>query len=186
MATLKIPKNYESMRVLLADDEPEHLDWLVDYLSAKGLKTTVVTTIKESVTAFEECLFRAYIIDLNIPLGGWSPSIAEPSPAYSDYHGLYALKLIRSQGNSGGRVLAYSAHYNDQIVKEIRRLYCKYVVKGRPLDLKTEIDRLLKVDPKKTEIRKKQAKVVRTGKGVTVRSRKKKPKRSSGPRASRI
>ena len=148
MATLRIPKSYDPTRVLLADDEPEHLDWLVDYLSVKGLKTTIVTTIGESVKAFEEVLFRAYIVDLNIPFGGWVPSIPQPSPTYSEYHGLYALKLIRSQGNPGSRVIAYSAHYNDQIVKEMRRLYCKYVVKGRPLDLKTEIETALKADPK--------------------------------------
>jgi CheY-like chemotaxis protein len=147
MASLKIPTAYDPSRILLADDEPEHLDWLVDYLAAKGFKTTIVTNIKESVGAFEACAYRAYIVDLNIPFGGWVPSIPEPSGTYSEYHGLYALKLIRSQGVPGDRVIAYSAHYNEQIVSEIKRLYCKYVVKNRPPVLKAEIDPILKRDP---------------------------------------
>jgi CheY-like chemotaxis protein len=129
--------------VLLADDEPEHLDWLVDYLATKGLKTIVTTTVKEAIEEIEKAAFRAYLIDLNIPLGGWIPTITVGSQTYDDYHGLYILKLVRSQGNPGNRVIAYSAHQNDPIAAAIRRLYCSYVVKGRPRDLKEEITVLL-------------------------------------------
>lgn len=145
---MKIPRVYEQSRVLLADDEPEHLDWLVDYLKGKGYATTVVTNVRDAITAIERQTYRAYLIDLNIPLGGWAPTVSGSGATYEDYHGLYILKLVRSQGNSGARVMAYSAHQNDQISSEIKRLYCRYVVKGRPRELKTEIEHLLQRDPR--------------------------------------
>jgi CheY-like chemotaxis protein len=149
MATIRIPRTYAHSRVLLADDEPEHLDWLVDYLRGKGCDTVVVTNVRDAIDAVEMGLFRAYLIDLNIPLGGWKPTVMVKGTTYEDYHGLYILKLVRSQGNSGARVMAYSAHHNEQISLEIKRLYCRYVVKGRPKQLKDEIEQLLRRDPRK-------------------------------------
>jgi CheY-like chemotaxis protein len=153
METIKIPKGRDASTVLLADDEPEHLDWLVDYLRVKGCATVVATNVREAIAAVERQSFRAYLIDLNIPLGGWSPTIPLPSITYTDYNGLYILKLVRSQGNRGTHVIAYSAHQNDQIVSEIKRLYCRYIVKGRPRELKQQIDDLLSFQAPKPLLR---------------------------------
>ena len=148
MAHLKIPQQYDETSVLLVDDEPEHLDWLVDYLKGKGYKAVVTTNVREALDAMEATMFRAYIVDLNIPLGGWVPRLGARSGAYTDYRGLYVLQLARSQGNDGTRVVAYSAHSNEQIMSEIKRLYCQYIVKGRPREFKKEIDLVLQHDPK--------------------------------------
>lgn len=152
MADLKIPSKYEKSRILLADDEPEHLDWLLDFLTAKGYQTTVVINVRQAIEAVEITSFRAYLIDLNIPLGNWKPLAGAIGQTYDEYHGLYILKLVRSQGNSGSRVVAYSVHYNEQISSEIRRLYCRYIVKGRPRELKTELEEILRSDPRKTTL----------------------------------
>jgi CheY-like chemotaxis protein len=148
MGTVRIPSKFDKDVVLLADDEPEHLDWLIDYLSAKGLQTIVATTVKDAIEQVEKGAYRAYLIDLNIPLGGWIPTVTVGSQTYDDYHGLYVLKLVRSQGNPGNRVIAYSAHQNEPIIASIRRLYCGYIVKGKPRELKDEIENLLKRPPK--------------------------------------
>ncbi|MDM0113519.1 response regulator [Variovorax sp. J22R133] len=143
MATLKIPTQYDQNRILIADDEPEHLEWLVDFLEQKNFFVTVVTNVKEAVRASEEHRFRAYILDLNIPLSGW-PAPFPASDTFAEYPGLHIVRTVRSQGNDGGRVVVYSAHFNEQITAEISNFYCGYVVKGRPRELKEKVLEILK------------------------------------------
>lgn len=140
MAPLKIPKK-SLHSVLLADDEPEHLEWLVDYLKAKGLAVHIATNVEEAMKAGEEAWYWAYIVDLNIPLGNWP---APSNSTFQSYPGLTIIQSIRSQGNNGARVIAYSAHSNSVIEAEIKRLYTDYVAKGRPQQLKDRINELLK------------------------------------------
>lgn len=139
---------YLSTSVLLADDEPEHLGWLVDYFASKNLTTAVVTNVADAVKAAEAADYRCYIIDLNIPFGDWKPAGPDMGPTYGSYKGLHIAQRVRSLPNSGARVVAYSAHTNEQITSEIERLYCKYVVKGRPRELKDEIEAILRHDPR--------------------------------------
>jgi CheY-like chemotaxis protein len=148
MAAIRIPLQLELNKILLADDEPEHLDWLIDFLAARGCETVLATTVRDAIEKAEQAAYRAYLIDLNIPLGGWVPTLKVTGQTYDDYHGLYILKLIRSQGNQGARVIAYSAHQNDAIAAAIKRLYCMYIVKGKPRELKDEIERLLSSTPR--------------------------------------
>jgi CheY-like chemotaxis protein len=146
MATLTVPTAYDEKRVLVADDEREHIEFLIDYLSAKGFVVTFVETAAEALAEAQKVRFRAYFIDLNIPFGLGSPD-DHVNATYDHYLGLYIIRAVRSQGIPGARVLAYSAHYNDQIVGEIEKLYCRYVVKGRARELKDAFDTVLKVDP---------------------------------------
>lgn len=147
MATLAIPSIYDDKKVLVADDEREHVQFLIDYLEAKGFTVTFAETAAEALSAAEQFRFRAYFIDLNIPLGAGVPLQAPANETYENYVGLYIIRAIRTQGNAGARVLAYSAHYNEQITAEINRLYCRYVVKGRARELKNAFDEILKADP---------------------------------------
>ena len=155
MAHLKIPTAYDRTKVLLVDDEPEHLGWFIDYLKAKGLTADVRTNVRDALDAIESLTYRAYIVDLTIPLGEWIPNLGARSGAFNDYHGLYVLQLVRSQGNSGGLVVAYSVHNNEQVAAEIKRLYCGYVAKGRPLEFKREVEQILKKErkPKKRAVK---------------------------------
>ncbi|HQU08650.1 MAG TPA: hypothetical protein PLV25_01670, partial [Opitutales bacterium] len=105
MGALKIPAYLDLNAALLADDEPEHLDWLIDFLKTKGISTRVATNVSQAMSIAQQKLFRIYIIDLNIPLGDWQPSLAQTGKTYDDYHGLYIIKLIRTQGLPGKRVI---------------------------------------------------------------------------------
>lgn len=147
MANLKIPTSYDPKAILIADDEPEHVEWLADYFKAKGFKVTLVTNVRDAITAAEGKRFRAHIIDLNIPLGGWLDSTSIANSTYAGYQGLHIIRAIETQANNGRRVIAYSAHSNDQIIGEIRKLYCGYVVKGRARELKDAVEALLSHDP---------------------------------------
>jgi CheY-like chemotaxis protein len=147
MANLNIPtKSIES--VLLADDEPEHLEWLVDYLQAKGLAVRIAINVEEAMKASEEAWYRAYIVDLNIPWGNWPVSI---NPVFDSYPGFAIIQAVRSQGNNGLKVIAYSAHSNTLIEAEIKSLYTDYVAKGRPQQLKDRINDLLGMNPKRAD-----------------------------------
>lgn len=140
---MTIPKIYKENSILIADDEPEHLEWLVDFMSGQGFVVDVVTDVLEAVKAVELSRYRLYIVDLNIPLRGW-PSAFPASSTYDEYPGLHIGRVVRSQGNDGSRVIVYSAHFNDQITAEIKKLYCEYVVKGRPRELKGKVEEVLK------------------------------------------
>lgn len=71
MVALAVPKQYDPQAVLLADDEREHVRFLVNYLERKGFKVSFVTSAAEAFAAAKETHFRAYFIDLNIPRGSW-------------------------------------------------------------------------------------------------------------------
>lgn len=140
MGALAIPVVYDEKTVLLADDEPEYLDWLIDFLESLGLKVTVAVNVGQAMAACEKAWFRIYIIDLNIPLGGWP----EPTNAtFSHYCGLSIIQAIRSQGNDGRRVIAYSAHTNAEINAEMRRLYTDFIEKDHAIQLKDRLRELL-------------------------------------------
>lgn len=139
MGALSIPAAYDSESVLIADDEPEHLEWLIDYLRAKGKRVFIATNVNDALKTCEGQWFRVYIVDLNIPLGGWPEPV---KTIYRNYPGLSIIEAVRSQGSDGRRVIAYSAHLNESINSEMRRLYTDYIAKGRPIQLKERLQEL--------------------------------------------
>lgn len=147
MAALTVPTNYDSSTVLIVDDEPQHIEFLIDYVKGQGLKIVFAENAEEALDLAQTAKFRAYFIDLNIPTGGWTPP-ANENETFKGYRGLHVIQAIRSQGNDGARVLAYSAHFNHKIFDEIERLYCKYVAKGNAKELKDAIKHTLSFDPK--------------------------------------
>lgn len=150
MGNLKIPIKYESKKILVVDDERPHITFLIEYLQSKGYEVTYAANVADAFSSAEKCKFRAYFIDLNIPVGE-GVILEHVNETYVNYRGLYVMKAVRSQGISGARVLAYSAHFNDSIVEEVKRLYCKYVVKGRARELKQAFDVVLERDPLEQE-----------------------------------
>jgi len=143
MATVNLPKTLLSTTILVVDDEPEHIQWLLDYVEAKGMKTQLACNVSEAVAFAEKNQYRGYIIDLNIPMGDWVPTFKTPSDVYEKYKGFLVIKYVRTQGNLGQNVTAYSAHYNEQITGEAKTLYCEYTTKGRVKDFKAEVDKLI-------------------------------------------
>lgn len=110
MATLKLPKTLLSTTILVVDDEPEHIQWLLDYIEAKGMKTQLACSVGEAVALAEKNQYRGYIVDLNIPLGNWTSVFKSTSDIYEKYKGFLVIKYVRTQGNLGQNVTAYSAH----------------------------------------------------------------------------
>jgi CheY-like chemotaxis protein len=143
MATINLPKVLLSTTILVVDDEPEHIQWLLDFIEGKGMKTQVACSVNDAVAAASENQYRGYIVDLNIPMGAWVPTFQISNGIYEKYKGFYVLKYVRTQGNLGTNVTAYSAHYNEQILAEAKNLYCEYTTKGRVKDFKVEVGKLI-------------------------------------------
>ena len=143
MATLKLPETLLSTTLLVVDDEPEHIQWLLDYIEAKGMKTQLACSVGEAVALAEKNQYRGYIVDLNIPLGNWTSVFKSTSDIYEKYKGFLVIKYVRTQGNLGQNVTAYSAHYNEQITGEAKTLYCEYTTKGRVKEFKSEVEKLI-------------------------------------------
>lgn len=129
---------YDGNRFLVVDDEYEHIEFLPDFLKAKGFQVDVASNAAEAIEYADKNKYRGYLIDLNIPLGGYKTTRALTN-IQEDYVGLRVIQEIRTQGVAGLQVVAYSAHENDAIKNEIDRLGCQYIVKGRVRDLKDHI-----------------------------------------------
>ena len=56
------------MKVLLADDEPFYLDWLVDYLESKSVEVEIATTVDDAIIKVANNSYRFIVVDLNIPV----------------------------------------------------------------------------------------------------------------------
>jgi len=143
MAPINLPSSLHSDTILVVDDEPEHIEWLIDYIEARGLKTIVVNNVSQAIAAASSSQFRGYIVDLNIPMGDWVPTFAIPNDTYEKYRGLLVIKYVRTQGNKGRNVIAYSAHINDLINAEIKVLYSEYIAKGRAKEFKIGVEEML-------------------------------------------
>lgn len=133
---------YDGNSFLVVDDEYEHIEFLPEFLRAKGLNVDVASNAGEAIKYADKKKYRGYFIDLNIPLGDYV-SQRGLTDIQTDYVGLRVIQEIRSQGNSGSQVAAYSAHENDAIKAEIGRLYCQYFVKGRVREFKAFIMSLI-------------------------------------------
>lgn len=140
MEPIDLPNKLLSTTILVVDDEPEHIQWLLDFIQAKGMQTQVVCSVADAIAAAAENQYRGYVVDLNIPMGSWTPTFQIQNDLYEKYKGFYVLKYVRTQGNLGKNVTAYSAHYNEAIIKEIGVLYCEYTSKERARDFKAIIE----------------------------------------------
>lgn len=143
MATINLPQTLLPTTILIVDDEPEHIQWLLDYIEAKGMKTQLACSVGEAVAFAEKNQYRGYIVDLNIPMGNWTSIFNKSSDVYEKYKGFLVVKYVRTQGVLGQNVTAYSAHYNEQITGEAKTLYCEYTAKGRVKEFKAEVEKLI-------------------------------------------
>lgn len=125
----------KKMRVFLLDDEYTNISWLVEWLNMKGCLTETAASADEALKKLDGNVnkFDYFLVDLNVP----SSVHRGTAPIYSEYPGLAVAQKIRSWGVSGTKVVIYSVHLTPQLEVEIfEKLSCKYVVKGRPRELK--------------------------------------------------
>jgi len=138
----------ESKTLVLVDDEMHHLTWLVDYFYSQGLEVLPIDNCNDAVEQISLEIYRALVIDLNIPLLPPLDKAAEALGAvYVRYPGLFVARQARNRGYRDRQVIIYSVHRDADVVKEAKALGCTYILKGRPKEIKEELEKVLAFDP---------------------------------------
>ncbi len=134
--------------VVILDDEIYNMEWMIDWLYSKGLSVLPVADANEALQVLREEVYRAAIIDLNVPL---LPPLDEAAlvlgPVYVKFPGLFVAREARNKGYRGRQVVIYSVHKDADVVEEVRKLGCTYILKGRPKEIKAELQAVLDFDP---------------------------------------
>ncbi len=134
--------------IVLVDDEWHNISWLQEYLESRGFEVLAAETLNEALPLIESAIHRAVIIDLNIP--ALSPLISvlvELGGAYPSYPGLYLAYRARNLGYRDRQVVLYTVHREAAVTQEANRLGATYILKGRPQEIKREIDAVIAFDP---------------------------------------
>lgn len=137
-----------SKSILLMDDELFNIQWLIDYLEGQGYEVLPTSSADEAIEVVNSEIYRAAIFDLNVPMS--AQSLGGPrchKPVYQKYPGLYVAWCARNAGYRARQVIIYSVHRDQEVAVEAEIIGCTYIVKGRPLELKDEIQRVLSYDP---------------------------------------
>lgn len=134
--------------IVVIDDELHNMTWMVDYLENKGFKVVLGSNANEGLSAISNGVCRAVIVDLNIPvLPPLENAVSEKGLVYTKYPGLFIANAARNQGFRDRQVIIYSVHKDPAVAEEARRLGCTYILKGRPREIKQELDAVLAFDP---------------------------------------
>lgn len=134
--------------IVLVDDELHNVSWLQEYLESHSFQVITAQTLNEALPLIEAEIYRALIIDLNIPaLNPLSLLLSELGGPYPSYPGLYLASRARNRGYRDRQVLLYTVHREAAVTQEAARLGATYIIKGRPKEIKVEIDSVLAFDP---------------------------------------
>jgi hypothetical protein len=96
----------------------------------------------------EKEIYRALIIDLNIPVTDpYQKAILERGGVYAKYPGLFVAEKARNRGYRDRQVVIYSVHKDASVAEEAAKLGCTYILKGRPKEIKTEMEAVISYDP---------------------------------------
>lgn len=145
-------KTTVSDTVVVVDDEPHNVLWMSDYLDSKGYTFILATNLNEAVAEIDKEIYRALVIDLNIPvLEPLDTPVSALGAVYVKYPGLFAARQARNRGYRGKQVVIYSVHKDAEVAEEAARLGCTYILKGRPREVKAELDDIVGFDPTVTD-----------------------------------
>jgi CheY-like chemotaxis protein len=129
---------------LIVDDEPEYLGWISEYFSSVGLATHHARSLVDALKTVEAKTYQLIVIDMNIPVGGAvEKHTRSSSPVADKFPGIIMAIHSRSKGYRAEQVIAYTVHDDDAADAELAKLGCRYVLKGRPDDLKAAIRQAL-------------------------------------------
>lgn len=141
-------KTTDSKTIVLIDDELHNMTWMVDYLSSRGLLTLTASSANDAVAILEQEIYRAIIVDLNIPIMDPLTNTAlAKGEVYGRFPGLYVASYARNKGYRDRQVVIYSVHRDAGVSEEAARLGCTYIIKGRPKEIKLELDAVISFDP---------------------------------------
>lgn len=140
----------DSKTILVMDDEIFSIQWLIDFLLHKGFDVIPLSNADSAVVEISKEIYRALILDLNVPMGDIITNESLKSkPVYQKYPGLYVAWHARNSGYRNRQVIIYSVHRDPEVAREADILGCTYILKGRPIELKEEINHVLSFDPTK-------------------------------------
>jgi CheY-like chemotaxis protein len=140
--------NKAANTVLIMDDEPHVLDWLIEYLAAKGYQTKIAVNVDEAIEYLNKTTFRVAIFDLNVPASeGILRKLEEKGGIYSHYRGVYAAEYARTKGLRGRQVIVYSVHDSEDVLQRCNKIGVQYLIKARPREFKNELNDILSYDP---------------------------------------
>jgi CheY-like chemotaxis protein len=134
--------------VLVVDDEPFNTEWLTDYFKARGFDVVEAEDLQSALDALEKTRYRYVIIDLSIPV---SPALAQPlaklGSEFFRYPGLMVARKARSTGHNTFQVVVYSVHDSPDVESYAELIVCRYILKGRPRELKSHIEATINRTP---------------------------------------
>lgn len=134
--------------IVVMDDELYQLQWLVEYIDSLGFKFIFASNANEAIELVRQEIFRALILDLNVPL---LDPLADAASAYGDvyrkYPGLFVARTARNLGYRDRQVVIYSVHRDQAVADEAQKIGCTYILKGRPVEMKHELSSVLAYDP---------------------------------------
>lgn len=134
--------------VLVIDDEPFNTEWLTDYFKARGFEIVHAEDLQSALGALESTRYRYVVVDLSIPV---SPVLAQPLAALGSeffrYPGLMAARRARTTGHNSYQVIVYSVHDSTDVDSYAELIVCRYILKGRPRELKDHIEGTLSRRP---------------------------------------
>lgn len=134
--------------LVVVDDEMQHLTWLLDYLYSKGFEILPVDNANDAIDQTTKEVYRALIIDLNIPiLPPLEQAAASLGGVYVRYPGLFVARHARNSGYRDRQVVIYSVHKDPDVINEAKKLGCTYILKGRPREIMDELRQVLAFDP---------------------------------------
>lgn len=135
--------------VLVMDDEPHLLDWLVEYLESKQHSVHQVTNVQDAISKLDINRYRMVVLDLNVPASAeYLERIKSKGELYLEYRGLYVAEVARTKGHRGRQVVVYSVHDSESVTLACEKIGVSYLVKGRPRQFKRELDDILSYEPR--------------------------------------
>jgi CheY-like chemotaxis protein len=134
--------------VIIIDDELQNVLWMADWFDSKGVSVQFAPNVNEALERVNEEIYRALIVDLNIPvLEPLDSAVREMGPVYVKYPGLFVANRARNRGYRDRQVIIYSVHKDPEVSQVARQLGCTYIIKGRPREIKAELESVLSFDP---------------------------------------
>jgi CheY-like chemotaxis protein len=118
-------------KALIIDDEPEHLQWILDYFESQEIDSQTATNLKSAIVLLEKNEFDLILLDMNIPSEGVPANIMANTDS-KKYAGLAMAGFLSKQGYRPHEVIGYTVHDDDAIENELRKFNYRYVLKGRP------------------------------------------------------
>jgi CheY-like chemotaxis protein len=134
--------------ILLLDDELGSVMWMMDYLYDKGFLVDTCSNANDAFELVGNNKYRAAIIDLNVPLLEPLHAMARDlGEVYLKFPGLLIAREARSKGHRDRQIIIYTVHREPEVREIADRLRCTYIIKGRPAEIKQELEEVFAFDP---------------------------------------